>query len=368
MELSREDVIRLLSDPSPEARAQVAAKIGYSLADVKLSDNEIKLAQDIVRHMAGDLTLQVRVSLAASVKNAKKLPHDVALKLAKDVAEVSLPVLEFSEILSDEDLVDIIRGQSPEKQQAIAKRDHVSEKVSGVLVDEAAPVAVASLLQNNTAQISETSLEKAADKFKDDVTMQDTIARREPLPLALAERLVARVSEALRDQLVKKHNIPATVLNEMINQNREQNTVKLLAGQKDEQDVVQLTIQLKKTGRLTPSLIIRGLCVGDIPFFEASLAALADVPITNARVLIHEAGKLGLKSLYDKTGLPAGMFSIIRVALEVVKEMQMDGGDHGQERYRARVIERILTQYQDFEPDDLNYLLDRLDDLMEKAA
>jgi uncharacterized protein (DUF2336 family) len=188
------------------------------------------------------------------------------------------------------------------------------------------------------------------------------------LPLSVSERLVSKVSDALKDYLVTHHDLPASIVSDMVMQSREQSTVTLLGNNQSEHDIEKLVFQLKKNGRLTPSLIIRALCVGDVGFFEASLAALATVPVSNARVLIHDAGKLGMKSLYDKTGLPQGMFSIIRVALEVVKEMQLDGSDHDRDRYRARVIERILTQYEDFNPEDLNYLLDKLDDLVERAA
>lgn len=368
MELTKEDVARLMTDPSPQARAEVASKIGEKLSSDALSEGEQKLAADIVRHMANDLAVQVRMSLAVSVKKAKNLPHDVALKLAKDVEQVSLPVLEFSSILNDEDLIEIVRGQSPDKQEAIARREGVSEKVADVLVEKGGEKAIKQLLTNKTAHIAEESLLKATDRFPDSPAIQETLVKRERLPLAVAERLVGKVSDALKDYLVKQHALPGSILSEVVMQSREQATATLLGNSKDEQDVVQLALQLMRNGRLTPSLIIRGLCVGDIPFFEASLSALSGIPITNARVLIHEAGKLGLKSLYDKTGLPQGMYAIIRVALEVVKELQLDGGQNDRDRYRARVIERILTQYEDFNPDDLNYLLDKLDDIVEKAA
>lgn len=368
MELTKEDVARLLADPSPAARADIAAKLGQQLTDAKLAESELMLAQDIVRHMAHDLAVQVRASLAVSVKKAKNLPHDVALRLARDVEQVSLPVLEYSKVLSEDDLVEIVKTQSPEKQEAIAKREDVSEKIATVLVDEGGEKVVSALLSNKAAKVTDAALEKAAIKYEASPQIQESLVKREHLPLAVAERLVSKVSDALKDHLMRHHELPGDVVADMIMQSREQATAGLLGATKKSDDIEQLVTQLKANGRLTPSLIIRGLCVGDVPFFEWSMAALAGIGINNARVLIHDAGKLGLKSLYDKTGLPQGMYAIIRVALEVVKEMRLDGGTHDRDRYRARVIERILTQYEDFSQDDLNYLLDKLDDLIDKAA
>ncbi len=368
MELSKEDVSRLMIQPSTKARVEVAAKLGHTLEDAGLSETELVLAQDIIRHMAADIAVDVRASLARSVKNAKKLPHDVALRLAKDVEEVSLPVLEFSTLFTDEDLISIVKSHSPEKQEAIARRETVSEEVSSVIVEEGAEEAVSTLVSNKNAHIPDKSLERVTERFADNQIINSNLVKRDHLPLAVAERLVGRVSDALKDYIVAHHALPQSVVSDVISQSREQSTVSLLGISKNEDDIEKLVQQLKETDRLTPSLIIRALCVGDIPFFEASMAVLAGIVLHNARILIHDAGKLGLKSLYDKTGLPQGMFPIIRVALEVVKELQMDGEEYAQARYRAQVIERILTQYQDFNADDLNYLLDKLSDLVDMAA
>lgn len=368
MELTKEDVTRLMTQPSPEARAEVATKIGRTLDEAGLSDTELKLAQDIIRHMAADIAVQVRASLASSVKNAKKLPHDVALKLAKDVEEVSLPVLEYSALFTDEDLISIIQSQSPEKQEAIARRENVSEKLASVIVEEGGERAVTTLVKNKNAHINDKTLERVTERFADNQNINNTLAKREHLPLAVAERLVSKVSDVLKEYLVTQHALPSSILSDVISQSREQSTVSLLGITKNEAELEKLVTQLRDSERLTPSLIVRALCVGDMPFFEMCLSVLGGVPLHNARVLLHDAGKLGLKSIYDKTNLPQGMFPIIRVALDVVKEIQLDGAAHDQVRYRAKVIERILTQYQDFNADDLNYLLDKLSDLVEVAA
>ena len=80
----------------------------------------------------------------------------------------------------------------------------------------------------------------------------------------------------------------------------------------------------------------------------------------NARRLIHDAGPNGLRSLFEKSGLPSRLLPAIRVAVDVVEGVKLDGGEHDIERYRARVITRILTQFERFSEEDLDYLLDKL--------
>jgi len=57
----------------------------------------------------------------------------------------------------------------------------------------------------------------------------------------------------------------------------------------------------------------------------------------------------------------------VRAAIDVSRELEYDGREHDRERYSRRMIERIMTQYDDlgveFESDDLNYLLTKMSQL-----
>ena len=94
---------------------------------------------------------------------------------------------------------------------------------------------------------------------------------------------------------------------DLILQSRERSIINL-SSSSSEQDVEKLVVQMHANKRLTPSLVLRALCMGDMAFFEASIAVMANVPLANARILLHDAGNLGVKSLYAKTGLPARRF------------------------------------------------------------
>ena len=125
---------------------------------------------------------------------------------------------------------------------------------------------------------------------------------------------------------------------------------------------------MHRNHRLTPFLVLRAVCLGDMAFFEAAMAVMAKVPVTNARILIHDAGQHGLTSLYDRSGMPPRLLPAVRVALDVVRGTEFDGGQRDRERYRSRVITRILTQFEDLPQEDLDYLLDKLGDVLTVSA
>jgi len=366
--LSSQDVARLLADPSEANRAQMAAKIAINFDRQRLSPSERQLAEDIIRVMARDAVVRVRQSLAENLKHSPHLPRDLALQLARDVEAVSLPVLSVSKVLTDDDLIDLVRSGSSAKQSAIAGRPEVSASVAEVLIADGTEGAVAALVGNEGADLDETRLNRVIDRFGSNPQIQDPLVHRKKLPLTVAERLVTLVSENLQNYLVSQHDLSPTVASDLILASRERATVSLFASDSEESDVAGLVQQLAQGGRLTPSMMLRALCMGDLAFFEHGLAYLARVSVANARLLIHDGGRLGLKSIYEKAGLPSELYPAVRVAVDVAQETAFDGGERDRERHRRRMIERILTQYEDLAADDLDYLLNKLGDVMRPAA
>lgn len=361
--LTEQDVERLLTDGSGEARTATAAKIAAEYDAGVLSEQECKLAEEIFRLMAEDAEVRVRQALSDNLKNNSTIPHEVAVLLAQDVDSVALPVLELSKVLSDDDLLTIVRGSEQAKQIAIARRDGVSEAVSDALIDSGNEVAVTALMANETATVSEPTLLRATDAFAHSERVQTAMVRRPRLPITVSEKLLTMVSENLREELARIQKLPDDISADLILQSRERAVI-VMSSEAEPHDVEALVRQMNDNGRLTPSIILRAACMGDITFMEAALATLVGASLVNARKLIHDSGLLGLKAIYDRAGLPDSHYPAIRAAVDMAEETEYDGGAFDRERYSRRMIERVLTQYGDLgvscEADDLEYLLAKM--------
>jgi len=124
--------------------------------------------------------------------------------------------------------------------------------------------------------------------------------------------------------------------------------------------VLKLVEQLHAGGRLTPTLVVRALCMGDLTFFEAALARRAGIPAANAYTLVHDRGQMGLARLFEKAEMPAGMLKIARIGVTTAEELSLTSGDD-RERFRKVMIERVLTQIdEDIDADNLDYLVGKL--------
>ena len=361
--LTNADVARLLHDPSADARLELADKLGHELTNEQLAPQELTIAQDIVRMLARDVEVAVRAMLAHNVRNARHPPRDVALRMAQDVETVALPILSESLVLTDGDLVELVRGGSSAKQRVIAGRPALSETVSGALIDHADEQAVAVLMGNPTALVSEDSLERAVERFRDSDVVKTSMVHRPTLPMTVAERLAVIVSRSLQHHLVQNHALPASVASDLVMQGREDAILRLSAGA-DEPELLRMVAQMHNSRRLTPSIVVRALCTGDIAFFEAAMATMTHVPIENVRALVHDQGENGLASLYKAADMPPGLYPMVRAAIDTMAETGFDGEARDLERFRTRVISRVLTQNESADGNDMDYLVDKLRDLL----
>ena len=100
--------------------------------------------------------------------------------------------------------------------------------------------------------------------------------------------------------------------------------------------------------------------MGDMTFFEAALAKRAGIPIPNAFQLIHDKGRLGLKKLCQKAGIPDSLVKMVEIGVAIGEELTETGGDD-RERFRQVMIERVITQLdQELDADNLDYLIGKL--------
>jgi uncharacterized protein (DUF2336 family) len=364
--LSPQEVARLLTDRSPGARAELADRVATSLAEPDLKAAEIALAQDVLRILARDVAETVRASVSRGLRNSSRLPHDLARKLADDVDAVALPLLAESLVLTDDDLVELVRHGSASHHETIAARPNIAETVSEALIAIAEEPAVVVLMRNHTARIGEQSMGHAIARFAGSDQVKNAMVSRPTLPISISERLVALVSKELQQRLMTTHALSPEIASDIVLRSREQAVIRLSMGSSEE-ELAGMVAQMHRNGRLTPTLMLRALCTGDIAFFEAAMAVKGNVPIANAQRLIHDPSRRGLEALYRKAVMPENLFAAIHTAVDAVDESEFDGEARDLERFRVRIISRVLTVTETLDAADTDYLVNVLGDVLQHA-
>ncbi len=360
-ELSQDDIHRLMKGETPEQRASVAHRLCRRMALDVLSNTERAHAQEIMSILAEDTAELVRRTLAITLRNSPALPREIALRLARDVESVAIPVLENSPCFAEEDLIEIVLSATAAKQCAVAGRERVSTTLAEIIAEHAAGEAVQRLAENDGADWSDKAFADSLQRFPTDSSLHEALVEREYVPMHIAEKMVSMVSGKVFDMLVNRHELPAQLAIDLAAGARERATIDLVEQAGRTSDLPRFVSQLNLNGRLTHSLIIRALCLGHMSFVEHAIAELSGVPHQRVWLMIHDAGPLGLQAVFDRAGLPRKYLPVVRAAVAVFHETEYDGGPRDRTRFRNRMVERVLTQFQALPREDVDYLLEKLD-------
>lgn len=364
--LTDADIRTLVRGATEDERAAAALKLCRRV-DGRLSEEDRQAAREIIRLMSRDAAERVRRALATTLRASPLVPRDVALRLAQDVDAVALPVLHHSPVFTDADLADIVRATNAARQVAVARRTALGETVTAALVEHACEEAVRIACANDNALFSEASLEAACDRFADSEAVTAAIAFRKVLPLSIAEKLAQLASEEVRQHLLDRKALSAQTALQIAVGALERATVDLVDQAGRIGDLGAFCAHLHAQARLTPSLLLRAAAHGQMSFFEAALSELSGVPHHRTWLMVHDAGALGLRAICDKAELPPRLFPAFRAAVDAYHVLQADGEARDPATFQERMLQRFLTQPYAAGREDIDYLLERLDRLGERA-
>lgn len=128
-----EDLLRSIEEPSWTERAKGVERLAALYCADAFGSADRRAAEDVFRVLRFDGEALVRRVLSECLKNARQLPHDIALRIATDSAEIAAPFLEHSPVLEDRDLARIIAENPGEHRRAIARRRELSADAAAAL-------------------------------------------------------------------------------------------------------------------------------------------------------------------------------------------------------------------------------------------
>jgi hypothetical protein len=204
----------LAGDGDPRVRAVVGRKLAPRapvLAGAK--DRLHTLAWSTLCELAADAAVMVRAVIAEELQAMPDAPRDLILRLARDAAmEVAAPVIRFSPLLTEDDLLALIEAPPvPETVTAVARRPYLSERLSDAVVARSDNGAVAALLANDSASIREKTLDTLIAVAASHQQWQETLVRRAGLPPQATLALAAVVADHLLEPLATRTDLDPTL-------------------------------------------------------------------------------------------------------------------------------------------------------------
>ena len=348
-----------------EQRIALARTEGARPSDATLGEADIALRRYILNIIAKDAEQRVRQALAATLAGNSSAPRDVALALANDIDLVALPMLRLSEVLTSEDLTAIINSQSGGmKLGAIAERREVSPEMCLALIARGDEDTADRLLRNPGAAIPETGLHAIVDQYGDRTRIQLGLIDRAALPATLLERIVSLVSSELLTRLVDRHALSADVASKVALDVRDRATVGM-ASRLSREALDKLVAQLIAEGRLTQSLLLRSLCVGNLDLIVHTIAMRCRLAADYVRARLMRGIPEQLKELWWGAALPFNLLPVARAVIDILNASDSDSEKWDAAYYQHQIIQRLVTVVDDmdveFTDEDVAYIVSTFD-------
>lgn len=365
LNLTQEDVKALSKGQSVENKSSTIKKVAhYYTSQGELSKKGMQLAEDIFRIMLRDVEVKVRSVLSESIQNSSNLPKDIVQQIISDCETVSIPFITFYKDLSNEDLISILETQNVNKQNAVANRDNLPEEISHAITEICPEEVVETLISNKTAHIADYTYENIINKYKNSDNIKEKLIYRPQLPPKIVHKVLDVLSLELKKRLMMVHDLPEDIASDLVNQVKEKTTIKISEEFSSDKQINDLVKQLYKSNRLTHTLVVRSICMGDLKFFEYSLAYLSDTPLVEVRkILFNSQADFMIRNLLRKAFIPKAMFPAVFSALNIIRDMHLDCGKNAKDTFVHKVIERILSVNnadEDLSESDINYLISKI--------
>lgn len=288
----------LCGDTDEDVRCELARKIGRLVPG--LDDSETSrvrdLAIEVMERLARDSLPRVRAILSEEIKSSSKVPSYIVKQLANDLELiVSAPVLEYSPLLSDEDLIEIVAGANVEgRLAAIAKRSSVSERVSDALIATFDVSAVAALLANPNAQIREEALDRIVESAEGIEAWHQPVVMRADLSLRAVRRIAGFVSSSLLRLLSERGGLDdqtASFLSKRVRERLEAEGIAHDAKSGDD-EAASLVEAAARAGELNDDFVLNAVDEGNRRVVIHALATMSGLPRNVVeRILVSQSGK-----------------------------------------------------------------------------
>ena len=322
-------------------RAEATSALARAYLYSDLSPDDRAAAEGAMIMLLDDPSPLVRRALAEALASSDRAPQVVVHALAADQPDIAIPILAHSQVLLEDDLVDLIATGHADVQVAIAGRPGLPRTLAAAIAEVGAAEACLALLENGEADIARFSIDRIVERFGHLAPIRENLLARDDLPMAMRQALLSKLSQTLAGFVAARQWLGFEHAEFATKDACEKATV-ALAADTSYDEVGAFVQHLRHSGQLTAGMILRALLSGNVVLFEEALAELSSIPIDRVTAYVHDKNISGFRALYREAGLPEVAYPAFREALAAMRAGLLIGEQGGASRLKRRMVERVL--------------------------
>jgi len=271
---------------------------------VDYSDEQISLFDDVLQCLMHHIETSAKALLASRLAPVDSAPPMTIRALAfDDIIEVAGPVLTQSNRLDDETLIETARSKSQAHLLAISNRKTLSGAVTDVLVLRGNDEVVQNTVNNPGAEFTERGFTRLVNRAEGDDDLATCVGLRPTIPRHLYLKLLAKASDTVRQRLEAAHPQRAKEVPTAVKEATRRARAAKSAMTEQTAIAHALVKSLFEDGRLDEFQIASFAEAGKFDETNASIAALANVPVAVAENMMIETRAEGVMILAKVSGL-----------------------------------------------------------------
>jgi uncharacterized protein (DUF2336 family) len=268
------------------------------------SKEQIGVFDDVFQFMIDHIETSARMLLSNRLAPIDSAPPLTIRALAfDDVIEVAGPVLSQSTRLDDKTLIENARSKSQAHLMAISTRKILSGAVTDVLVQRGNDEVVQSTVNNPGAEFTESGFTRLVDRAEGDDELAASIGLRPTMPRHLYLKLLAKASHTVRQRLEAANPKQADAVPNVVKEATRLARSATSTITKHAEIAHALVKGLHADGRLDERELASFAAAGKFDEANASIAALANVPVAIAENMMIESRAEGVMILAKVAGL-----------------------------------------------------------------
>ncbi len=346
--MSSESLLDLARSRQPADRERLLLAI-VDLCDapngseaMKTTSNQAVLSS-IFMSLVVEAERSIRHLLSEKLARADWAPSALINILALDDIEIARPIIAFSPVLEEHDLVRLLVEATIEHQIEVARRPRLTQTVVAAILEQAEPAVLTALASNDTAELSPSDMDELVEISRHVAAMRTPLSEHPRLTDTLARRLYFWVGVALREGLVDRFRLDPVALDEAIAASvSEAHTGPPAAAprrstREGELDVMEqrLIDKLHSAGQLRPAYLIRALREGRLGLFIAALAALGGFESLQVQTALNSDRPELLALACVAVGIDRSAFPDI---LEMTRKLNLERPGGGAEGARKAAV------------------------------
>ncbi|PIW31549.1 MAG: hypothetical protein COW29_01410, partial [Rhodobacterales bacterium CG15_BIG_FIL_POST_REV_8_21_14_020_59_13] len=265
----------------PQSRAALALGVTDICVAKPLTNKTQPLANDILLALAHKVEETVRIQMASRLADCEWAPRGIVRYLAFDAPCVAETIIKKSLVLEPEDLVELANSGSREHRILIAGRCHIGIAVSDAVVAYSEPDVIDRLIRNTSARISDSTMTICMNNAIEDEDLSRLMLERDDVPPGFVDRLTARISDAVRNQVEQHFDLEAGKLDEI-----GENAPDASTAEDSETQARKLVERMAASGELNGTIAVRALTDGKSLLFDYAIADLCGVTVEQWRVAL----------------------------------------------------------------------------------